>query len=63
MVGHDAVSAQTHIKTLNALCKNILKGNKVEVLFEYPEFAVSTVKDMIRKTSFSYPLLCHGDII
>jgi hypothetical protein len=54
MIAHDAIPAHTHRKSLDALCEDIFKGNKVQILLEYPQPAVGTIKNVVRDTSFSY---------
>ena len=44
---HNAVAAKTHLCTSKTLGKNALKGEEVGGLFEYHQFAVSAIDDVV----------------
>lgn len=51
VIAHDAVAAKTHLHTFKARRKDAFKRLKVGSLFEYPQPAVSTVKNMINNSA------------
>jgi len=47
VIGHDAAAANPHHKTLDALGRYLLEGQKVTVLAKDPQPAIGPVQDMV----------------